>query len=185
MGHVATLHPCSTSRADASLTACAFKREYDPEKEKTSPEVKGAWSIAGTITRIGTQLEDKYERIKGSSSESDAEQGLEGVRIHLHGGKLDGRPAKMIASLVCDKDAKLASRANEDDDDSDEEKGSETSKPEFVSYGPEPIPGDKNDGIHYVLRIRWKTEHACEGSASKGKSSDQGSWGFFTWLIIM
>ncbi|KAL9051142.1 MAG: hypothetical protein Q9162_006214 [Coniocarpon cinnabarinum] len=170
---------------------CGFKRDYDPDSKETSKSIKDAWSIAGTFASTGGQLEDKVERIKGSSSESDAEQGLEGVRIHLQGGKVDGKPAKMIASLVCDKDAnRYSRRATEEsrddgDEDGDEPTGSETSKPQFVSYGPEPIPGDKKQGINYVLRVKWKSVHACEDDAAKSSSGAQGSWGFFTWFIII
>ena len=127
--------------------------------------------------------------------------------MHLSGAKVQGAPTKMIATVICDRDAHKAmqrrhNRAKswsflghsrrdkaddlEDGDDSkDEDLGSETSEPEFVKYGAESIPGDKSNNINYVLRLRWKTVHACEDQAGQGGRGSSSHWGFFTWFIIM
>lgn len=97
--------------------------------------------------------------------------------------------------MVCDKDkhkalqrrqltspaSQLLSRAPKKEDDSEDQ---EDGVPEFVSYQVESVPNSKKNEQNWVLRIRWKTIHACEDEA--GKSSGSGShWGFFTWFIIM
>lgn len=54
----------------------------------------------------------------------------------------------------------------------------------FNSYSP--LDGDKDVD---VLRLTWKTKHACQkrdgGDGGSGDDSPSSHWGFFTWLVIM
>ncbi|KAK8025427.1 Autophagy-related protein 27 [Apiospora arundinis] len=51
----------------------------------------------------------------------------------------------------------------------------------FESYGA--LDSDKDVD---VLRLTWKTKHACENSAENGgDESPSKSWGFFTWIVIL
>ena len=115
------------------------------------------------------------------------------MRLIYHGGKRDPFSTRFIATMVCDKDKQNALRTRREDmddqslgalkEDSDEEED-EGSGPEFISYKIEPVPGSQNSEENWVLRIRWKTVHACENNVDKD-SSRSGHWGFFTWFIIM
>ncbi|KFH48535.1 Autophagy-related protein-like protein [Hapsidospora chrysogenum ATCC 11550] len=50
----------------------------------------------------------------------------------------------------------------------------------WESYG----PNEKDDAD--VLRLTWSTKYACEKrDDDDGESDSSGSWGFFTWLIII
>ncbi|KAK8077203.1 autophagy-related protein 27 [Apiospora saccharicola] len=50
----------------------------------------------------------------------------------------------------------------------------------FESYGA--LESDKNID---VLRLTWKTKHACENAADNGDETPSKSWGFFTWIVIL
>lgn len=50
----------------------------------------------------------------------------------------------------------------------------------FESYGA--LDSDKNID---VLRLTWKTKHACENAADNGDEMPSKSWGFFTWIVIL
>jgi len=156
----------------------------------------------------GRGLDPKFERLKGSSSHSDAER--DGVRIELGGGRYpdsrNGMDQKAIIEFECDpgrtglegvEDLKeRAVKVNADGEkegDGDDEKKDRSSL-QFISYKPEGNEGDETN----VLRLSWKTKYACEAAAGddndKGKKGDNGDkgdgakkagWGWFTWLLIM
>ena len=49
----------------------------------------------------------------------------------------------------------------------------------FKSYGAEAAGGEAD-----VLRLEWRTKYACESVEGEGPGK-RGSWGFFTWFLIM
>ncbi|KZF24090.1 hypothetical protein L228DRAFT_244964 [Xylona heveae TC161] len=69
------------------------------------------------------------------------------------------------------------------DDDEDDDKNKSNASLQFVSYGAE-------QDID-VLYLEWRTKYACEGikngddNDNKDQPKQKGSWGFFTWLIIV
>jgi len=156
----------------------------------------------------GRGLDPKFERLKGSSSHSDAER--DGVRVELGGGRYpdsrNGRDQKAIIEFECDPErtglegledleeraAKVNADGEKEDDGDDKEKEKNKSSLQFVSYKAEGNEGDETN----VLRLSWKTKYACEAAAGddkddKGKEGDKGDgskkagWGWFTWLLIM
>lgn len=147
------------------------------------------WSIAGDFVHShGGALDNKYERLKGSGSHEDSN--VEGVRLYYYGGKHQhGTRTAMIAEIVCDRgeDKDKDEKRGDDKDEKDSKDGKESEKGlELVDYKPEPIPGNKQNEIQEVLRLKWSSVHACEDQAGKGGSTSSGGhWGFFTWFIIM
>lgn len=87
----------------------------------------------------------------------------------MHGGMFpvhDGRKQEAVIEFLC------AASAEEEDEGKGDEEG-----PRFVAYEPK---GEETD----VLRLEWRTRHACEDDVSGGKGKG-GHWGFFTWFILM
>lgn len=79
----------------------------------------------------------------------------------------DGRKQKAVIEFLC------AATTEEEEEGGEGEQG-----PSFVSYGaPE---GEETD----VLRLEWRTRHACEDDVS-GEKGKGGHWGVFTWFILM
>lgn len=139
-------------------------------------------------------MNPKWTRLKSSESPSDREK--EGIRITLNGGKHEKQKQQASVELLCQKDGngdEARRRAEDEGDDNDD--GDGKNKPHDDS-------GEKQSDGHggslkllswkveeddvKVLRLEWMTKYACEDAdASNGGSSSSGSWGFFTWLIIM
>jgi len=166
--------------------------------------------IAGNYeTSHGRGLDPKYERLKGSSSHSDAER--DGVRIEFGGGRYPdsskGMDQKAIIEFECDPERtglegledmenrdvtvnKEGDKEGEEDGD-DHEKEKNKSSLQFVSYKKEGNEGDETS----VLRLSWKTKYACEAAAApdgdkkeKGEDGDKpkkAGMGWFAWLLIM
>jgi len=132
-----------------------------------------------------------------SSSHEDSKK--EGLRLELNGGANDEkRPLKTIIEFTCDKNRtgleglwdpeahyKDNSAGKEDpveervrtrEDEAKE--GEDLFKPslEFVRI-------DVGNGDADVLRLQWKTKHACESAVEDAEP--KASWGFFTWFILM
>jgi hypothetical protein len=136
----------------------------------------------------------------------------EGVRVKISGGTIletemkKKYPASAIIDFQCDPDrtgleglkndddldqatdSKLRRDDDEEKDDGDDKEGDDkpdtkTSSLTFQSFG---LVDDKEG---FVLRLDWKTKHACEDYKRDNPDSSGGNggghWGFFTWLIIM
>lgn len=153
----------------------------------------GIIPIAGSYTNSAGRsrvLDPTLSRLKSSDSDQ------EGLSIELHGGKFNKRKQQAVINFICDrersglddedkKDEKEKGNMKRDDKDkttddkeNDDESPSEDDKRSlrYKSYG----PVDDVD----VLRLDWLTKYACEGMHDEDGDSS-GSWGFFTWLIIM
>lgn len=113
------------------------------------------------------------------SSESSADREREGIRLHIGGGRYDGKDQKAIVEFLCDakKEDKTSKAENEEDhkygNAVDDEHGGTI---EILSWD------DEDDAK--VLRLEWNTQYACE-DAKDGDDSSGGGWGFFTWFILV
>lgn len=171
---------------------CAERRTYK-EGSKEEPEPEDIWPVAGEFTaHSGRPLDPKWTRLKTSDSPADSE--LEGLRLELNGGVGSGQsktPQKALIQLLCDKDqtglegSDKPSRAKRADEGDDGDKGDDLEQPggplRVIKYKNVP----ENDKITAVLHLEWKTKYACEDEAGHETGSSSGSWGFFTWFILM
>ncbi|RPB06221.1 hypothetical protein L873DRAFT_1797187 [Choiromyces venosus 120613-1] len=154
--------------------------------------------IAGDIE--GRHVEEVVTRIKASDSHADS--GKEGLRVVLNGGYYEKKKQQAIVEFICDPTKTgLEGLKKEEEGEGKEKRKREEEKKEGGDKEPEkkdPKEGEKAEEqslkfISYdtsnadrdVLRLEWKTKHACE-SVEKDPSADQGNhWGFFTWFIII
>lgn len=175
-------------------TVCGIVKSWNPvdDPDVKHPITEKVIPVAGDFhLSNGGYLDPQYTRLK--SSDADAE----GLDIELNGGRFDGRKQKAVISFICDKDmtgtegydrdqALVVRRQIKDGDDDDQPRYVQDPKSalQWKSYdtveGKEPID---------VLRLNWRTKYACEevplddDDSNGGKKS--GSWGFFTWFILM
>lgn len=164
---------------------CAIIRAITPDTDN----VEEVFPIAGDLANVdnGGPMNAKWDRLKSSKSNSDVDK--EGLRMQLHGGfKMENkkrREQKAIIEFICDRKRNgLENLPNPEDgyedvkEKRDEEQVDDDGTPslEFMSYGAE-------DNID-VLRLNWRTSHACEDSSRNDKTVS-GHWGFFTWFIIV
>lgn len=146
----------------------------------------------------------KWELLKNSKSNDDSTK--EGLLLQMNGGfkkteSKKSRPQKAIVEFLCDKsrtglenlpipkdpyeEGKKKREGNKEGDDKegDDKEGEEDGNKEgeddgspsleFVRYETEGKDAD-------ILRLRWKTKHACEDAIPP-----VDRWGFFTWFLIM
>ena len=136
-------------------------------------------------------MDPKLVRLKSSESPSDREK--EGVRITLNGGKHGKQKQKASVELLCQRDEtgdEVRRSAEDDEDDGDGENKAHDDSGEKQSDGHggtlKLISWKIEEDDINVLRLEWETKYACEDAdGSDGESSSSGSWGFFTWLLIM
>lgn len=221
--------PMKSKTEDCSKGTRVCAKQYLYRKGIEEPVLDSVSPIAGEFTGThGTSraLNPKYTRLNGSASNSDGKIGL---LMELHGGYDDRlkRSQKAIIEFLCDKKLtgnegfeasadKLESvavsetRRRADSGDEDDEGDDKSPKLpnldkgkslQFVSF--------RQEDSTQVLRLRWKTKHACETSNGDGGGSDDGDdkgdkggddkggsdsdkpskdgsgWGFFTWFIII
>ena len=151
--------------------------------------------IAGDFTAtVGGSLDPKWTRLKDSPSHADREK--EGLRLEMNGGKYEQKAQKAIFEFLCipkgdekeDRMSILDDEEDDGDDDGEEDKSGEEvddgsgGRIKYLSWE------DEQDSKAKVLRLEWRTQHACEDAASDKKNRDSsagGHWGFFTWLILM
>lgn len=164
----------------------------------TAPEA--VVPIAGDFIHEGRGWNPKYSLLRKSGSHADADR--EGLLVDFDGGmSADKVPQKAIIEFECDpkrtglegdesddrpKDSDRR-RDDKDEDKKDDEKDDKDEKPDgksltLLSYKEEKTDNDKTVG---VLRLQWKTKHACERSVGKDPDKTGSSWGFFTWFLIM
>lgn len=158
--------------------------------------------FAGELENYGGgPLNAKLERLSNSKSHSDEDK--EGLRVELGGGFIgrgkDKRPQKAIVEFICDVNRTGLENLWVPPEPKHKEKEKETLNRSAESGGNEIIgaPGndsslafvrlDKDKGDADILRLTWRTKHACEnGSKDEGKNDKKSShWGFFTWFIIV
>ena len=113
--------------------------------------------------------------------------------MELHGGDYVKRPQKAVINFICSKDETGNENLNSGDDKEDDAEGDQKRQDEyegeeedydqnslhFKGYGP--------DGDMDILTLDWHTKYACE-DYEKDEDEDgskKGSWGFFTWFIVM
>lgn len=156
--------------------------------------IQDAFSIAGDLENYGGKpLDPKWSLLKESTSHEDSKK--DGLLLEMHGGynevgdKNKKKPQKAIVEFLCDKErkgdenlyesedkypAKMMKRAEELEKKDEEDK---TPSLEFVEYN--------QSGDIDILRLKWRTKFACEGSKGDQDASKSSGWGFFTWFILM
>jgi len=177
---------------------CAIDYHTQLARNETVPE--SVIPVAGNFEHSGRYLDPVVTRLKGSDSSADAEK--EGLRVQLGGGldQEDGKNGvkqKAFIEFVCDpertglegdegdgrkkEEGEDALERREEEKKGDEEKETPKKSLQFLSY--------KMEDEIKVLRMSWRTKHACEGASSvpdnDKPAAKKGSWGFFTWFIIM
>lgn len=177
---------------------CGVKRVYNDENDGGLVEVI---PIAGEYL-AGDHLAPKVTRLKHSSSNQDSKR--EGLRVELHGGVLVKQKQKAIVEFICDAEkegtegfneeeklmdmasyGQMKRRANGEGEDDGEGEDEDEPLPDldagkalqFISY--------KEEGDIGVLRLDWKTKYACEDAKQPPAKNKKGSWGFFTWFLII
>lgn len=160
---------------------CGIERTKTKDTEITSGMIPIAGNYASSSGRL---LDPKITRLKSSDSSQ------EGLRIELHGGKYLKRNQQAVIEMICDRE-----RSGMDDEDPKERRKREEEK------APDSPDGDNNKDLDNkkslqfksygevdntnVLRLDWRTKYACEGFQEGGNGEKSGSWGFFTWFIIL
>lgn len=169
----------------------------------------------------GATLDPVATRLSTSSADGDKDK--VGVRLVLQGGHYNGRKQKAVVEVLCDdklegtegewKSDELgiptppsvkAAEDGKDKDDAPHQLKKDGAALIWDSYGPSEEDPKNMD----VLKLTWKTKHACEkrseggsGGGDKGGSGGRGGsgdgdkdkggqdeskhWGFFTWMIIL
>lgn len=191
---------------------CAIERIVSPDAAMDL--VDKVIPIAGELAdHGGGHLDHVLENLSTSDSNEDSKK--QGVRITLKGGMFQEngqkRKQQAIIEFVCDeKRTGLEGEWKAEDEYEPDgqptrlrmrEDGGDGQKPDepiqlgegknaslvFNSYGP---LGD--DGNVDVLRLTWRTMHACErsddgsgGDDSNGEQPPNNRWGFFTWLFVL
>lgn len=190
---------------------CAEREDIPVDGNSTFHNI----DIAGTFTTIDSKqvIDAKFTLLSKSGSNADVDR--QGVRAELHGGKYpfkkEGKDQMAVIEFVCDpersglegdeKDEEGDSPGDDDNKDGDDQDKDGDKKEErrwdlgkkdqggkgkcsdsdaslrFCGYGPEDDDKTKVD----VLRLEWRTKYACKDAPS----DSSGSWGFFTWFIII
>ncbi|KAF1811450.1 hypothetical protein P152DRAFT_467101 [Eremomyces bilateralis CBS 781.70] len=145
-------------------------------------------------------LEPKWTLL--SKSDANADAGKEGLRLEIGGGQDPptgryGKKQKAFIEFLCDpevegddadkEEGKLRRREGDDDADVEDDgtdkgegkKMDEGRSLQFVSYTP------AVDEDLMVLRLEWKTKHACQSKKDSGDDKPSDHWGFFTWFLII
>ncbi|OBT67856.1 hypothetical protein VE03_02570 [Pseudogymnoascus sp. 23342-1-I1] len=168
-------------RCPGPTRVCAIERLIHEETTTISRVIP----IAGDLQNFpgGTLLDASYTRLR--TAPSPADQAREGIRVELHGGSYNGRKQRAVVEFLCDPDV----TGTEEEEESvldvyrrAEDVGNGTTKATrplvFKKYGPEGAKGEVD-----VLTLEWRTKFACESVEGVGR--EKGSWGFFTWFIII
>ncbi|KAF8473322.1 autophagy-related protein 27 [Kalaharituber pfeilii] len=144
----------------------------DPKKDTIhriipiSGDFGDAGSVAPTYTRLKT-------------SEAQADQNKEGVRVEMHGGTYppgdDGQKQSAVVEYICAPNRTgMEGQKQVDSAETEEEKREVEKSLKFISY--------ENN----VLKLEWRTMQACEKvQGGNGDTSRASHWGFFTWFIII
>lgn len=207
---------CANHCGGGSHAVCGISHNIDTASKTDSiVEIR---PIAGDVD--GATLDPVATRLSTSSADGDKDK--VGVRLVLQGGHYNGRKQKALVEVLCDDkldgtegewksdelgippppSAKTA-EDGKDKDDVPHQLKKDGAALIWDSYGPSEEDPKNMD----VLKLTWKTKHACEkrneggsgggdkggsgGSGDGDKDKDKGGqdeskhWGFFTWMIIL
>lgn len=207
---------CANHCDGGSHAVCGISHNIDTASKTDSiVEIR---PIAGDVD--GATLDPVATRLSTSSADGDKDK--VGVRLVLQGGHYNGRKQKAVVEVLCDDkldgtegewksdelgippppSAKTA-EDGKDKDDVPHQLKKDGAALIWDSYGPSEEDPKNMD----VLKLTWKTKHACEkrneggsgggdkggsgGSGDGDKDKDKGGqdeskhWGFFTWMIIL
>ncbi|KAL6707509.1 type II membrane protein [Coniothyrium glycines] len=168
--------------------------------------------IAGTYkTQTGREIDAKFELLRNSKSNSDADR--EGVRAELHGGRLpfddkkNGVNQRAIIEFVCDPERTGLEGDEKDDGEHEDEPKENDSKDEDKKEGKlrrrDEGKGkcvDSNSSLRFcgyqketpqkditvqTLRLEWRTKYACENAKNEPSDDKSAHWGFFGWFFII
>ncbi|KAK6540116.1 hypothetical protein TWF694_008940 [Orbilia ellipsospora] len=134
---------------------CMVTRAWHDDK----PDEHAASVIA--TADISEESKPEYSTMR------DADRKLIGLNVTLHGPAQGEKKKKQVTIIhfLCDK-----MTGNEEPD----KDGKGENALSFISY--------EDD---QVLTLEWKTGHACEEGAPLPPTDSNGSWGFFTWFILI
>lgn len=177
---------------------CAMERIVN---DNTSILERG-WPIAGELKEhSGGHIDEKWERLKTSSSTSNME--IEGVKLEMNGGfkfrdNGEKRPQKAVVEFICDhnrigtenlvnpedeyilpspQSTKMVESYNKTAKTNENKIDPNLSSLTFVEYNQ-----DREDLD--VLYLSWRTKFACE-DAKEQKSTKEHHWSFFSWFFLV
>ena len=177
---------------------CGIERHYEKGKEESY--IASVIPIAGEYSFTdGRHLDPYWTRL--NESDSDAHAGKKGIRGKLHGGYFEEQKQMAIVDFLCapdmegtegfdDKKEKrmIDADAYGSTEKSNRQDGDEVDHPKLPDLDEGKalkFSGYKiEDGIG-ILRLEWKTKHACEDAPEKDAASNTGGWGWFTWVLII
>jgi len=154
----------------------------DDDKTDT---ISNAFPIAGELQdHGGYAIDAKWYRL--STSKLDTDAGKEGVRLEIKGGvkKVEGknRKQKAFVEFICDHDLEGDEHLWTPEDEYEGEEPEKDSPGEpSLSFDSYDTSGKDED----VLKLIWRTRHACEDTKREEDEAKKNHWGFFTWFIIM
>ncbi|KAI9789545.1 MAG: hypothetical protein M1816_005952 [Peltula sp. TS41687] len=155
------------------------------------------------------------EKEKGGDGKDGEEEGLRvtlrGGQYPF--GEQSGRKQMAVVEFVCDKlrtgleglvDGEEKEKmegvrvleeeknSGDDDDEPDHDEDGKDRKGDddktslrFISYGPSTSKNEAPTDTD-VLRLQWRTKHACKASEQDDKPDHASNhWGFFTWMVII
>ncbi|RDW75007.1 autophagy protein Atg27 [Coleophoma cylindrospora] len=177
---------------DVLSSVCGIERVINKQDQKSM--LDKVIPIAGELkNQGGGVLDAKWILLSNSGSHADSEK--EGLRLEAHGGFFgSGKEKKTqtaIVEFLCDKERTgLENLWNSEDQYTEKRKRADGDASEpvvddkdlpsltFVKY-------DTSRPSEDILRLEWRTKHACVG-AKEEKDAEQGHrWGFFTWFILI
>lgn len=165
------------------ISVCAIEHTINEADDKDI--ITGVIPIAGDLKDGGGgNLDAQWTRLSTSPSHADSEK--EGLRVELNGGVYNKRKQTAIVELICDKE-RTGLEGEIEPEDQYESRGEDQAEESpnaasltFLKYGPASDDSDSD-----VLRLEWRTKHACEGPRDDEGGSTSSHWGFFTWFIIV
>lgn len=178
------------------------------KEEDKIDTIEAAFPIAGDLRDFGGKdMDPKWTLLKQSTSNEDSQK--DGLSLELFGGfSADGKhkAQKAIVEFLCDKtregdenlynpEDKYQTTPDKREEDG-EKKGEDGDKKEEDGDKKDGDADDKSPSLEYVrydtsdtaidvLRLKWRTKYACEGSKEDQDSETSAHWGFFTWFILM
>ncbi|KAK3344367.1 autophagy-related protein 27 [Lasiosphaeria hispida] len=194
---------------------CAIKKRWDAEtKKETVEEVIPVAGDLAEYGGKAFGWEAKRLRTVGEGvGEGDSK--YEGLRVTLKGGIYEHREQKAVIEFRCDnklegtegewkeeggKVKREGEEKKEDGEKKDDEKKGDDDKNKDKEGTPE--TQRKKEGAALIwegykltqtpdgkeqntLSLTWYTKHACEKAVVDEPLEESGSWGFFTWIVIL
>jgi len=152
--------------------------------------------VAGDLRGAGGKpLDHHWQSLKDLPSHEDSKK--EGLLLELNGGfnEEDGkpRPQKAFVEFICDPKVEGTENLYDPEDkyeksgvlEEQEERTKDDQKNGTCMYDLSFERYDQSNPEVDVLRLSWRTLHACENALDNGDSKTTAHWGFFTWFILM